>query len=92
MTLENLPDWVRIVAVGLIWLMFPLQLWTIHRFQRLSRQWQAGEEARTARWKRDMEAAAKLHEEAGHLRIQAEVALAQARMQINRKPGVAADD
>jgi hypothetical protein len=92
MTLEHLPDWVRVVAVCMIWLIFPLQLWTLHRFHRLHKQWRDGEEARLARWKRDMEAAAKLHEEASHLRAQAEVALAQARMQLNRKPGVTSDD
>jgi hypothetical protein len=92
-TLDHLPDWVRVVAVMLIWVIFPLQLWTIHRFQRLYRQWQAGEEARLARWKRDMEAAAKLHEEASHLRAQAEVALAQARQQhLNGRYGVNDDD
>jgi hypothetical protein len=80
--LELLPDWVRIVAIFLIWLMFPLQLWSLHRMHRLHKQWHEGEEARRERWRRDMEAAAKLHEEAGHLRIQAEIALAQARKQM----------
>lgn len=77
--MDMVPDWIRIVAVAMIWLMFPLQLWTIWRNQSLHRRWLEGEEARLARWRRDMEAAAKLHEEAGHLRVQAEIALAQAR-------------
>lgn len=82
MMLTILPDWVRVIAVVLIWLMFPLQLWTLHRSHRQHKQWQEGEDARRERWKRDMEAAAQLHEEASHLRAQAEVALAQARQQI----------
>lgn len=77
--MDMVPDWIRIAAVAMIWLMFPLQLWTIWKNHRLHQHWQEGEEARLARWRRDMEAAAKLHEEAGHLRIQAEIALAQAR-------------
>lgn len=84
MTLGDLPDWVRVVAVFLIWLMAPLQVWMIWRSHRQHKTWCEGEDARAARWKRDMEAASKLHEEAGHLRAQAEVALAQARQQVLR--------
>lgn len=84
MTLDALPDWIRVIAVCLIWLIFPLQLWTLYRASRLHKVWHEGEAARTARWRRDMEAAEKLHEEAGHLRAQAEVALAQARQQTLR--------
>lgn len=84
MTLADLPDWVRVIAVFLIWMIAPLQIWMIWRSHHQHRTWMLGEEARAARWKRDMEAAAKLHEEAGHLRAQAEVALAQARQQVLR--------
>lgn len=89
MMLTALPDWVRVIAVFLIWLIFPLQLWSLYRTYRQHKQWQEGEKARMARWTRDMEAAAKLHEEASHLRAQAEVALAQARRQqtLNDKQG-----
>lgn len=84
MTLADLPDWVRVIAVFLIWLMAPLQIWMIWRSHHQHKTWMLDEEARKARWLRDMEAAAKLHEEAGHLRAQAEVALAQARQQVLR--------
>jgi hypothetical protein len=89
MMLTVLPDWVRVIAVCLIWVIVPLQLWLIHWTYRRHKQWQEGESARMARWTRDMEAASKLHEEASHLRAQAEVALAQARRQqaFNDKQG-----
>lgn len=89
MMLTVLPDWVRAVATCLIWAIFLLQLWSLYWTWRQRKQWQEGERARMARWTRDMEAAAKLYEEASHLRAQAEVALAQARRQqvLNDKQG-----
>jgi hypothetical protein len=51
------------------------------------RQWEADEAVRRERWRENMEAASKQLDEAGHLRIQAEIALAQARQQmLNSKP------
>jgi hypothetical protein len=88
MMLTVLPDWVRVVAVVLIWLMFPLMLWSVHRTYRLHQRFQEGEEARRERWQQDLAAACKMREEAYHLRAQAEVALAQARQQmLNDKQG-----
>lgn len=90
-----MPEWtepLRIVAVFLIWLMFPLQLWSAHRsyrqhkeWLRQHRDWVEAEHARMVRWKTDMDAASKMREEAYHLRAQAEVALAQARQQSLRQ-------
>lgn len=72
----------------LIWLMFPLIVWSVHRTYRLHQRWQEGEDERRERWKKDLEAASKMREEAYHLREQAEVALAQARRQsLNGKQG-----
>jgi hypothetical protein len=83
----------RQLGVYMIWFMFPVQLWSVWRAQRQNQQWWAEDAARRERWKEDMlivgqmrdEAhqlrtqAQQMKEEAGHLRIQTEIALAQAR-------------
>lgn len=93
----DFPDWMmplRIAATFLIWAMCPALLWLTwinqRQWQRW-RQWEAAEAARRERWQENMEAASRMHEaagkqleEAGHLRIQAEIALAQARQQLFR--------
>lgn len=82
----------RLIALGMIWMMFPLQVWSVCRGLRQFRRWEADEERRTARWQRDMDEAGKMREEAFHLRAQAEVALAQARRQhLDGSRGLAQD-
>lgn len=76
----------RLVAVLLIYCMFFIQLWAVHRTRKQFQQWEAGEAERRARWESDMKEAARMREEAYHLRAQAEVALAQARRHITGKP------
>jgi F0F1-type ATP synthase membrane subunit b/b' len=79
-----IPDWLepyRLLGTLLIWLILPLQLYSIYRNRTLYRQWETDEAARRDRWKEDMTAVNRLREEAYHLRAQAEVALAQARRQ-----------
>lgn len=96
----DFPEWMmplRVAATFLIWLMCPVLLWsawTTRRQWRLWRQWEAAEVARRVQWRQDMEAAGKMYEaagkqleEAGHLRVQAEIALAQARQQVLRADG-----
>lgn len=81
-----IPDWlepIRILGTLLIWLMFPLQLWSIWRSNKQFHRWEEDETRRLARWQQDMEDAGKLREEAYNLRAQAEVALAMARRQAN---------
>jgi hypothetical protein len=87
--MEALPDWfqpVRMVALCLIYLMFLLQLFSVHRAHQHFKRWAEDEAARRARWAEDMAAIGKLREEAYHLRAQAEVALAQARRHLAIKP------
>lgn len=76
----------RIIALCMIWMMFPLQVWSVWRSMRQFKRWAADEERRLERWRRDMDDAGRMREEAFHLRAQAEVALAQARQQINGRP------
>ena len=84
---------LRIVAVFLIWLTFPVVLWLLHHQRRQHAEWLAqhrawveAEHGRMIRWRTDMDAASKMREEAYHLRAQAEVALAQARQQALKNP------
>ena len=82
------PEWlelVRLAGTFLIWAIFPLQLWSIHRQYLQHQRWDVGERARMERWAQDMDAAGRLREEAHQLRIQAEVALAMARQQAANK-------
>jgi hypothetical protein len=72
----------RIIALTLIYLMFIMQLISVHLLYRQFRRWAEDEAARRERWKEDMKETARMREEAYHLRAQAEVALAQARQQI----------
>lgn len=72
----------RLVAVALIYTMFFLQLWAIRRTHQQFQAWEATEADRRQRWEKDMKEAARMREEAYHLRAQAEVALAQARRHI----------
>jgi hypothetical protein len=84
-TMAIIPDWLepfRLIGTMLIWVILPLQVWSTHRNHRQFRRWEEAEVARRAQWQRDIECAAKMREEAYHLRAQAEVALAQARRQI----------
>ena len=84
-----MPEWMdplRVAAVFFIWMIFPLQIWSIWWTWRQHCLWRRGEEARLARWQRDMDAATKFREEAFHLRAQAEVALAQARRTMMTRP------
>lgn len=69
----------RLIALTLIYLMFLMQLLSIHVTYRNFRRWSEDEAARRKRWAEDMAAVEKMREEAYHLRAQAEVALAQAR-------------
>jgi hypothetical protein len=72
----------RIIALTLIYLMFIMQLISVHLLYRQFRRWAEDEAARRERWKEDMKETARMREESYHLRAQAEVALAQARQQI----------
>lgn len=77
-----LPTWLetfRIIGTFLIWIILPCQLYMLWRSIKQFRKWEADETARTERWVKDMDTAQKMREEACHLRVQAEVALAQAR-------------
>lgn len=88
MILALIPDWLEYIRIGgalLVWVVLPLQIWSTVRSYRQFKAWEAGEEARLARWKRDMDDAGRMREEAFHLRAQAEIALAQARQQMNGK-------
>jgi hypothetical protein len=79
-----IPDWlepIRLIGTFLIWVILPVQLWSLHRGHLQYQKWQESEEAHMARWKSDMETAVRLLEECSHMRAQAEVALAQARRQ-----------
>lgn len=69
----------RLVALALIYIMFLLQLFSVHVTWRQFRRWAEDEEARRKRWAEDMATIGRMREEAYHLRAQAEVALAQAR-------------
>lgn len=75
-------DWIepfRGFAALLIWIMFPIFLYSVYRTHRQFQQWAEDEAARRERWAEDMKAITAMREEAYHLRAQAEVALAQAR-------------
>lgn len=81
-----MPEWFdtfRLIALAMIWIGFPLQVWSIWRSNRLFKRWEENETRRLARWQQDMEDAGKLREEAYNLRAQAEVSLAMARRQAN---------
>jgi cell division protein FtsB len=77
----------RVIALGLIYAMFCLQLWSARGTYRQFKRWAEEEHARRERWAQDMATIAKLREEAYHLREQAEIALAQARRHLP-PPGV----
>lgn len=79
------PEWLELFRVAgtlLIWVMFPLQIFTLYRSHHQHRRWEEGEASRMARWQRDMQDAEKMREEAAHLRALTEVQLAMARRQV----------
>lgn len=69
----------RLIALGLIYIMFLLQLISVRTTYRQFKTWAEDEQARRQRWAEDMAVITRLTEEAYHQRAQAEVALAQAR-------------
>lgn len=75
-------DIVRLLVLVGTWLIIPVHLWTYYRVMDRLRAWREAEDARVAIWKADLDKAAALLEECSHLRIQAEIALAQARQQV----------
>jgi hypothetical protein len=86
MTFALIPVWLEYIRIGgalLVWVVLSIQLWSLYHARRQYLRQEADEQDRRERWKRDMDDAAKLREEAFHLRAQAEIALAQARQQMN---------
>lgn len=78
-------DLMRVLILIGTWIIIPLHLWTFYRSTRQNQIWREAEDERVARWRDDMIRAARLLEEAQHLRHQAEISLAMARQSHARK-------